>query len=131
MSYISHLWIPVSDLKKSLEFYINTLGLTEKLTVNLDDEGVDPNLKNAFSIIQTKDKKLLLVLVESKEMLVSKSRVIPGWAVGSLENTLENLKSKGVEFVGDIVDFGEFRYIHFKDLDNNLFQLTQMREEEN
>jgi len=131
MSYIGHLWIPVSDLKKSLEFYTNKLGLAEKLTVNLDDEDVDPNLKNAFTVLQTVDEKLSFVLVESKEMLESKGRIIPGWVVKNLESTLKNLKEKGVEFVNEIIDFGEFRYIHFKDLDNNLFQLTQMSEEKN
>jgi len=130
MSYIGHLWIPVSNLDKSLEFYKQKLGLKEAMTVRLDDEDADPNLKNAFSILLTADEKLSFILVESAETLAGKGRIVPGWVVENLAGTRQSLEKKGVEFIGDVIDFGMFQYIHFKDPDNNLFQLTEINKDE-
>ena len=131
MSYIGHLWIPVSNLKKSLEFYLDKLGLVKGLESDLSDVS-QAKINNKFAVLATKDIKTVIILVEDKNLSSIRTGrtggVIVGWVVDNLDQTRQAFTKKGVEFVGDIIDFGDRKLINFRDLDDHIFQLAEITE---
>ena len=131
MSYIGHLWIPVSNLAKSLEFYIEKLGLMVELSVEPDDDIIGEDLKNPFAQLKTRDNKTSVILIQEPRAVNKMPGVIAGWVVNNLAAVYKSLKKAGVEFMGEIQDFGERKFIHFKDIDGNVFHLTELVKSKN
>lgn len=115
--------VAVSDIRRSKDFYANTLGL------ELED-GYDGLLK--FNTGHTS-----LVVYESEYAGTNKANAVV-WGVGDeIEQIVKMLKNKGVSFEhyslgegaevhGDIHVQGPMKMVWFKDPDGNLLHLNNM-----
>ena len=129
MSYLGQLWIPVSDLKKALKFYIDKLGLI--LGIEVDEKKYQKdkklNLKNSFAILQNKSENTVVVLIEKPDIFPLKNiGVVTGWVVENIELIKKTMEEKGVIFLTDILDFGDRKIVTFEDFDGNQFQLVEV-----
>lgn len=125
MPSMSSLWIPVSNLDRSVKFYTEGLGLRQTLMVRAGEKGVDPALKESFVHLETRDHMFLIVLVEKPSALPAKGSIIPGLTTSSLKGTIASLKKKGVTFIGEMIALGDRTYSHFKDPDGHMFQVVE------
>ena len=127
MSHIGHLWIPVSDLKQSVEFYTQKLGLEEIRTIATDNEDAKEfGLQESFAQLQTKDENLVIFLVEKPNANVSGKGIVAGFIVDNLSHVQSEFEKKGIQFVGDVAELDDRRVTHFQDPDQHLFQLGEM-----
>jgi catechol 2,3-dioxygenase-like lactoylglutathione lyase family enzyme len=113
--------VAVKDIEKAKAFYEDKLGL-----IGEDDPGG----------IKYKCGNTHLYVYESPRYAGSNKSTYAGWSVPDLKGTVEELKSKGVEFEtydmpnvtheGDIhVMEDTFRAAWFKDPDGNIFALDE------
>ncbi|MCL4361496.1 VOC family protein [Candidatus Dependentiae bacterium] len=112
-------WIAVSDLKKAKKFFVDNLGL------NLEVDSPEFN----WMELQGKNGGTLLGIGKADEEY---SPVRPGqnavltFTVDNIENTIKEMKSKGVEFIDEILEVpGQVKMITFKDFDGNMYQLVE------
>lgn len=113
-------WITVSDFNKSKDFFKNTLNL------NMHE------YHDLFGWAEFKgpDGGCLLGMAKSCDNdpcnLKPGANAIVTFTVDNLDQTMAELKSKGVEFVGDVLVIPNGpKMIYFKDLDGNVFQLVE------
>ncbi len=108
MSRLSHVTILVNDFKASVEWYQETLGLEP---MGLHD---DP-----FCFMKFPDGDASIALLEGGPV-DGEQGITPAIKVEDLRATVQQLKSKGVEFTGEVVDDEEgYRIITMKDLEGN------------
>lgn len=114
----------VSDQDKALDFYTNVLGM-EKRNENPTPDG----------------PRFLTVGVEGDDFMLVLWPGIPGQAepamgrppasitieTDDIQKTYEDLKSKGVEFVSDLLEFEWGSVAQFLDPDGNRLQIRQGR----
>jgi len=125
MPSMSSLWIPVSNLERSVKFYTEVLGMRQTLLVRAGDKDVDPALKDSFAHLETSNHAFLVVLVEKPSALPARGSIVPGLTTSDLEQTVARLKKKGVICVGGVIEFGDRKYTHFKDPDGHMFQVVE------
>jgi catechol 2,3-dioxygenase-like lactoylglutathione lyase family enzyme len=108
----------VSDMDRAVDFYVNVLGLTlryraenywaevvagNELVIGLHptgDDGVQPGIAGSIQI---------------------------GLGLaGPIQDAVDVLKAKGVEFCGGVVDDGPVKLAHFHDPDGNELYLAQV-----
>lgn len=102
--------VMVSDMDKAVNFYHNTLGL--ELVNRYGDH---------YAEIQAPD--LLIGLHPSSPKTIHGNNLSIGLGVTNFDATIEDLKSRGVEFT--IEQDGWIRLAHFNDPDNNQLFLAE------
>ncbi|GIN71697.1 hypothetical protein J14TS2_21720 [Bacillus sp. J14TS2] len=110
----ANVTVMVADLKRAVQFYVETLGL--KLQNGMDEHFVQieaPGLTIG-----------LLHLAEEQESQPEKSGSMSiGFEVQELESAVETLKSRGVEF-HDSVEGKAAQVVHFSDPEGNTLYLV-------
>jgi catechol 2,3-dioxygenase-like lactoylglutathione lyase family enzyme len=127
MSRIGHIWIPVSSLARSVAFYTEKLGMEMKFMVRAGEE-FEPGqkAKESFAQLETKDKNVLVMLVERPKALPARGGAIIGFLVNNLDTVKAEFEKNGVEIIGPMAELADRRFIHFRDPDGHLFQLGQI-----
>ena len=114
----------VSDQDKALDFYTNVLGL-EKRVENPTPDGP------RFLTVGVKGQDFELVLWPGKpgQAQPVQGRIPAAYtiATGDCRKAFEELKSRGVEFVSDVLEFPWGYVAQFQDPDGNRLQLRQGR----
>lgn len=109
---LSHVTIRVNDFKAAVAWYQEKLGLEP---IGLHD---DP-----FCFMKFSDGDAMIALLGAGR-IESEQGITPAIKVGDLRATVEDLKGRGVEFTGDIVDDEEgYRIVTMKDLEGNRISL--------
>ena len=113
-------WITVSDFNKSKDFFKNVLNLDIHEYQDL----------YGWAEFKGSNEGCLLGVAKSCDQdpcnLKPGANAIVTFTVDNLDQSMAELKGKGVVFVGDVmvVPNGP-KMIYFKDLDGNVFQLVQ------
>jgi catechol 2,3-dioxygenase-like lactoylglutathione lyase family enzyme len=107
----SVVWLPVSDLQRSLTFYRDTLGLGE-IRAEGDWAELDAN-------------GLRLGLNASEDPRGDGGAIIAFQPEGGVDGAVEELRSNGVEVPGDVSDHPWGRLATFKDPDGNDLQVYE------
>ncbi|MGG4471233.1 VOC family protein [Paenibacillus alvei] len=113
---VNNVFIHVSNLEKSSEWYSDLLGLpfnkdnvespvynipiTSETGLTLDDHTFDPEFK-----------------------LNPSDHVLFNFFVPNIDEAFEFVKSKGITIVREIERIGDFAYFNFKDLDGNVLMI--------
>jgi predicted enzyme related to lactoylglutathione lyase len=108
---VATVWVPVSDMKRAVAFYRDTLDLTVK---SEDDD---------WSELDAGGLMIGLNGREEAQASSSGGAVITFQPDGSIEDELENLRSRGVDIQGEISDHEWGRILPFKDSEGNDLQL--------
>lgn len=109
---LSHVTIRVNDFKASVDWYQQKLGLEP---IGLHD---DP-----FCFMKFPDGDEMIALLGAGRV-DSEQGITPAIKVGDLRAVVEELKGRGVEFTGEIVDDEEgYRIVTMKDLEGNRISL--------
>ena len=108
---VAAVWLPVTDMSRSVEFYTNVLGL-EVTEHDGDWSEVDANG--------------LKIGLNSSESPAGDGGAAIAFQPGSdIEDEVERMKGEGVEFPDGIADQPWGRIVTFKDPDGNDLQLYQ------
>jgi len=115
-SKVNNVFIHVSDLKKSAEWYSDLLGLpinmdkvnspvynvpvTSETGLTLDDHSFDPGF----------------ILHPSEHVLFN-------FYVKDIDEAYQFIKNKEIKIVREIERIGDFAYFNFKDLDGNVLMI--------
>ena len=106
---IAAVWLPVSDMDASVAFYRDSLGL------DVIEHGGD------WSEVTAGDQRIGL---NAKESPSGEGGSIIAFSVdGTIDETVEQLKGRGVGFTGEISDHPWGRIATFADPDGNDLQL--------
>lgn len=111
-------WIVVSDLKKAIKFYTETLGL--KLLNSTEEFG--------WAELQGKDGGTVIGLAQasSHNPVKAGSNAVLTFTVDDIEKARQELKQKGLKLVGEVIEVpGHVKTQDCFDSDNNYFQLVQ------
>lgn len=111
-------WIVVSDLKKAKRFYTEVLGM--QMHESCEEFG--------WLEVQGKQGGALLGLAQAsdQEDLKAGSNAVVAITVSDLNESIDELKKKGVRFIGEVIEIpGQVKMISFSDEDGNRFQLVE------
>ncbi len=109
-SGVAAVWVPVTDMDRAVAFYRDVLGLS---------------VRSQDSDWSEIDADGLMIGLNGREHASAGSEggaVISFQPDGSIEDEVEQLRSKGVEFTGGISDHEWGRIIPFKDTEGNDLQ---------
>lgn len=115
---IDLVWIAVTDLKRSLQFFQEVLGLEVR----------EHQEEWNWAEVQGADGGCVLGIAQEDQHIPVKSGTnsIVTLSVDDIDTAIEKLKSKGTPLVGEIVEIpGEIKMQLFKDPDGNFFQLVE------
>ena len=108
---MANVWVPVQDTDRAVNFYENTLGLPvvkrDGPWAEVDANGIRIGLNGR----------------EPKGTQAGGGPVLTFQPDGTLEETVEQLKSQGVEFPAEISNHDWGRVVTFKDSEGNDLQL--------
>ena len=110
---ISNIWMPVEDTDRAVEFYENTLGLSQ---VKRDGDWAEYEVEGMR--IGLNGREPAGAGADGGPVLTFE----PGEGI---EAAVEDLKSRGVEFPGGISDHDWGRVATFKDSEGNELQLYE------
>lgn len=110
-SGVAAVWVPVSDMQRAVAFYRDALGLT---VASEDDD---------WSEIDANGLRIGLNGRESASPSNGGGAVVSFQPDGSIEDEVADLRSKGVEFAGDISEHPWGKIVPFKDSEGNDLQL--------
>ncbi|MFZ1993261.1 MAG: VOC family protein [Solirubrobacteraceae bacterium] len=105
---ISAIWLPVSDMRRAVAFYRDSLGLE---VLEHDDD---------WSEVTAGDQRIGLNASESP---VGDGGAVIAFAVDDIEATIQQLKDQGVEFSGELSEHPWGQIAPFKDPDGNDLQV--------
>lgn len=108
---VATVWVPVSDMKRAVAFYRDTLGLT---VTSEDDD---------WSELDAGGLMIGLNGREDTHGSSSGGAVITFQPDGSIESELDDLRSRGADIQGEISDHEWGRILPFKDSEGNDLQL--------
>jgi predicted enzyme related to lactoylglutathione lyase len=108
---VSAVWLPVTDMKRAVAFYGETLGL--RVTEHDED----------WSEVDANGLRIGLNGSESESPRGDGGALIAFQPDGELEAEVERLAGEGVTFSGDITEHPWGRIVPFKDPDGNDLQL--------
>jgi predicted enzyme related to lactoylglutathione lyase len=115
----------VSDQDKALDFYTNVVGL-EKRVENPTPDGP------RFLTVGVKGDDFQLVLWPGTPGQAEPAMGRPPASItiesDDIQKTVEELKSRGVEFVSDVFEFRGVYVAQFQDPDGNLLQVREGRQ---
>ncbi len=113
---IELVWISVSDLRKAIKFYTETLGF--KL--------LSYEEKFGWAELQGKEGGCLLGIAQSSEELSGGSNAVTTMTVENLLASKKELVKKGVKTLGEIMEVpGQVKLQLCEDSDGNKFQLVE------
>jgi predicted enzyme related to lactoylglutathione lyase len=105
---ISIIWLPVSDIDRAVGFYRDSLGLE---VAEHDGEWAE---------VTAGDQKIGL---NARETPAGEGGAVIAFSVDNLDDTVAQLRDKGVEFTGEISEHPWGRLAPFKDPDGNDLQV--------
>lgn len=111
-------WVVAKDFKKAKKFFTETLGL------NIHEECTDYN----WLEMQGKKGGALVGLCEACDMTPIKAgqNAVLTFTCDHLDKTRAELESKGVTFIGDVMEVPEqVKMILFQDESGNTYQLVE------
>ena len=111
-------WIVVKDLKQSLKFYTEVVGL--KLH--------EMNEQYGWAELSGKEDGMRLGIAQKSdyEVIQPGQNAVVTLTVEDLEKTREMMVAKGVKMIGEVLEIpGHVKMQTIVDLDNNHFQLVQ------
>lgn len=111
---VAHIWMPVEDIDRAVDFYENTLGLP---VVNRDGPWAEVDASGLRIGLNGREPEG--AGVEGGPVLTFQHDE------GSLEEVVEDLKELGVEFPAGISDHDWGRVVTFKDSEGNDLQLYE------
>jgi predicted enzyme related to lactoylglutathione lyase len=110
---VANVWVSVKDIERALDFYQNTLGFSvikeDGLWAEIDANGLNIGLNGR----------------EAQGVQTGGGPVITFQTEAGLEASVEDLKSKGVEFAAEISEHEWGRVATFKDSEGNDLQLFE------
>jgi predicted enzyme related to lactoylglutathione lyase len=110
---IGCVFIPVSDMKRAIEWYTRLLGLPVKTTSH---EG------RIYDLPMTGDVGLIL---DGHKPVTSSSQPICFFWTSDIQRARAFLREQGIEVVKDVEDIGSVSTLTFKDPDGNLLMVCQ------
>ena len=110
---VATVWVPVSDMQRAIGFYRDTLGL------EVEDHDGD------WAEVSAGGTTIGLNQNEDEGAGVSGGPVIAFSPKGDLEETVDGLRSAGVEIAADVSDHPWGRIATFKDSEGNDLQLYE------
>lgn len=113
LSGVANVWVPVQDVDRALEFYKDTLGLG---AVKQDGQWAE---------VEAGGLNIGLNGREPAGAQPEGGPVITFQPEGGLDETVEELKGKGVEFAGEVSEHDWGRVATFKDTEGNDLQLYE------
>jgi catechol 2,3-dioxygenase-like lactoylglutathione lyase family enzyme len=113
---INTVFIPVADLRKSVEWYAENLGF------RLDQDQyreIDQLPVYTFPMGETS------LTLEAEESFMPSTSTVPICNIHTVEidKVREDFLSKGVIIESDIISFPDFSYFNFRDLNGNLLMI--------
>lgn len=110
---VANVWVPVEDTDRAVNFYENTLGL--------------PVAKRdgAWAEVDANGLRIGLNGREPEGTRSGGGPVVTFQPDGSLEDTIQDLQGKGVEFPAGISEHDWGRVVSFKDSEGNDLQLYE------
>jgi catechol 2,3-dioxygenase-like lactoylglutathione lyase family enzyme len=141
---LDHIAVTVSDLRRSLPFYTDMLGLQEAERHLLEGETISAMAGKAgvvMQVVRLKTPDGSRVLLDLQQYISPKGAVSNGqlgmsnhahfcFQVKDLQQAYQLLKAKGVEFISAPVAFGHddpIRVVFFKDPDGFILELVEVR----
>ena len=110
---VSTVWLPVNDMQQALRFYGDTLGLPVK---ERDGDWAEVDADGLTIGLNARD---------SEQPGREGGAVIAFRPEGSIDDAVEQLKGKGVDFAGGITDQPWGRIAAFHDPDGNVLELYE------
>ncbi len=107
------VWLPVTDIDRSIEFYTGRLGLHEE------------QRNSAWAEVKADGLRIGLNASEAESPAGDGGAVIAFQPDGDLDEAVAELKQQGVTFAGEISDHPWGRIATFKDPDGNDLQLYE------
>jgi predicted enzyme related to lactoylglutathione lyase len=124
LKHVFYMSVLVSDQDKALAFYTNALGLEQRVE-NPTPDGL------RFLTVGVKGDEFQLVLWPGTPGQAKPAMGQPPPSVtietGDIRATVEELKSRGVEFISDVLEFPWGYVAQFEDPDGNRLQLREGR----
>jgi predicted enzyme related to lactoylglutathione lyase len=108
---VSVVWLPVTDIGRAVDFYSGTLGLDVR------------DQQEQWAELETGGLTIGLNARDEESPAGEGGAVVAFRPQGSLEDAVQELSGKGVEFAGDISEHPWGRVAVFKDPDGNDLQL--------
>jgi predicted enzyme related to lactoylglutathione lyase len=110
---VANVWMPVEDIERAVDFYENVLGFPvvkkDGQWAEVDANGVRVGLNGR----------------EPKGARAEGGPVVTFQPEGSLEEAVEDLKGRGVEFAAEISEHDWGRLTTFRDTEGNNLQLYE------
>ena len=108
------IWYNVSNLEKSLKFYVEGLGFQ----VDFEDR------EQRIAMITTNTKDCCIGLAEAETVVPVTSSTV--FEVEDIEQAVRILRQRGIAFTGEIVTIPDFvKLATFNDPDGHCFELSQ------
>ena len=122
MAQVTHIWIPVSDIAVSKEFYVKKFGMS------FVEENITP--EQSIVQLQTSNGDTIMLIHKSGMSRVYPNehypRIIIGLEVQKLDSLKEELEKRGVKFESERLEADGLRMLHVRDPDGHVFQLTEV-----
>ena len=121
---IVYTTVYVSDQDRALDFYTNVLGLEQRA-----DNPTPDGLRFITVGVEGQDFQLVLWPGTPGQAQETEGRVPPSCTIETpdIRNAVDELKSRGVEFATDVIEFPWGYVAQFLDPDGNLLQLREGR----
>lgn len=121
---LDHAAFQVSDIDKSIDFYVNRLGF------KLCSKEVDYNERETFAFLELGDARIELLQDHegTYEKPVIKKPYCPHFCleVGDMKQAVKMLKGNNIQIIrGPLEIKGEETWIYFSDPDNNVLEFIQ------
>jgi methylmalonyl-CoA epimerase len=127
---LKHVGIAVRNIDETLQVFEKTLGLKHEKTITLDER------KLKIALLELGETKIELLEPMDKEGTIAKFLQNRGegihhiaFKVTDIENTLQQLKSKGVTLIDEVprkgAEGGKVAFIHPKSTKNVLIELCE------
>ena len=138
---IHHVAVGVPDFQRGLEFYCDTLGF--EMVERSSWEGENPLADQAIGLDDTAANMAMLKAPNAYIELWEYSKPEPNdhrqrpcdygyphfaLQVSDIQDEYDRLTDGGMEFVGPVVDFGDFSAIYGKDPFGNVIELYEIRD---
>jgi catechol 2,3-dioxygenase-like lactoylglutathione lyase family enzyme len=112
----ANVTVMVSDMDKSLGFYVDALGMKLKTRYG-----------NEFAEIEALGINLAIHPTTKGRPKPARSAMSIGLAVDNMENTMKELEEKGIKLSSGMVQDGPIRLAMFKDPDGNELYLAETK----
>lgn len=111
---IGQVFVPVSDMKRAIEWYSKLLGPPMG---NTSHEGT------IYDVPMQGDTRLSMDA--SKEQITNSSQPLFFFRISDIHEALSFLKQNGVEVLTEVTDVGSVTFVVFRDPDQNMLMVCQ------